>query len=95
MAKREKAVDKNIEEIKKLMKSSKIIIGTKQVQKLLRENRLAKVFLSVNCRKDTSETVLAHAKITGAEVIQLKYPNDELGVLCKKPFSISLIGIVR
>jgi large subunit ribosomal protein L30e len=95
MAKREKAVDRNIEEIKKLIKQGKVIMGTERVQKLLRQNKLAKVFIAVNCRKDLVETIVHYGKIVQADVVQLKYPNDELGVLCKKPFSISALGIVR
>jgi large subunit ribosomal protein L30e len=95
MAKREKAVDKGIEEVKKLIKQKKVVIGSERALKSLRQNKLAKVMLAVNCKKETLETVMHYAKINQAEVVTLKYPNDELGVLCKKPFSISVLGIIR
>ena len=84
-----------IEEIKKLLKSKQAIIGTERVMKHLKAGRMAKVFLSSNCSKEAKEDIGAYAKLAQAEVIQLGIPNDELGVLCKKPFSIAVIGIVK
>lgn len=90
---KEKAIDVNIEEIKKLLKEDKIIIGSKTIIKNLRNNQLKKIFISDNCKDETVNDIEQYCKINNTEVIKLNYPNDELGVICKKPFAISVIGV--
>ena len=36
-----------------------------------------------------------YAKLAKVDVAKLKLPNDELGVLCKKQFLISVLGIAK
>ena len=33
-----------------------------------------------------------YAKLSNVEVVNLDIPNDELGLACKKQFSISILG---
>ena len=90
-----KTVDRNVEEIKKLMKEGKIIIGTKTVIKSLRNNSIEKVFLASNCKAETVDEIEHGSKLNSIPVVRIRYPNDELGVICKKPFSISALAISR
>ena len=85
--------DKNITEIRKLLKSKSLIIGTKETLKALKLGKLKKVFLSANPSESTVESINRYARSSNIEVIKLRYPNDELGILCKKPFSISVLGV--
>jgi ribosomal protein L30E len=78
-------------EIRKLLGSDKLIIGTDRCMKLLREGQLKKVMLASNANLQTVEDVQRYN--SGAEVIVLDIPNEELGVYCKKPFNISVLGI--
>jgi large subunit ribosomal protein L30e len=95
MAKKQKSADKNIEEIKRLIKLKKVIIGTERVVKMLRQNKMERIFLASNCKKESQDTIMQYSKMAQTEIISLKYPNDELGVLCKKPYAISALGILR
>ena len=78
-------------EIRKLLGSEKLVIGTERCMRLLREGKLKKVVLASNCNVTTVEDVRRYAGAT--EVIALDVPNEELGVFCKKPFNISVLGI--
>ena len=78
-------------EIRKLLGSDKLIIGTDRCMKLLREGQLKKIMLASNANLQTVEDVQRYN--SGAEVIVLDVPNEELGVFCKKPFNISVLGI--
>jgi large subunit ribosomal protein L30e len=91
---KEKAIDANVEEIKKLLKEDKIIMGSKIVIKNLRKNQLKKIFIADNCNVETISDIEQYCKINNTEFVKLNYPNDELGVICKKPFAISVIGII-
>ena len=97
-----RAMQRGVDILKPLMITSggiepigKAVIGTKEVVKNLRLGKLSKVFLTINCPAKVKEDIKHYAKLTGAEVIQLKQPNDELGVLCKKQFSISMLGLIK
>jgi len=90
---KEKVVDKNIEKIRALLKDGKLIIGTEKTIKMLRHNKLVKIFLSANCR-DVAD-IMHYSELNKTEVVKLKYPNTELGVICKKPFSVSVLGVTQ
>lgn len=89
----EKIVDKEIAEIKKLLKAKNIIIGTERTLKGLKLGKISKVYLSANCSEKVKDSIEHYSKFGKVSVVKLKYPNDELGVLCKKPFSISVLGV--
>ena len=81
-------------DLKKLLKTDKLIIGKERTIKSLKLGKLEQVFLSSNC--SCIEDIEYYAGLSGkAKVDKLKVPNDELGVICKKPFSISVIGVLK
>ena len=84
-----------VEEIKKIIKDKKAVIGTNAVLKGLKLGKVSKVFVTINCPEDIKESVKHYAELSKAEVIEIEQPNDELGILCKKPFSISLLGLSK
>jgi len=92
-----KGTDKNLSEIKKLLKESadKIIIGTERALKNLKTGKISAIYVSSNCADLTLEKLEHYAKLSKAKVIKLKYHNDELGVLCKKPFHISVLSVLK
>ena len=84
-----------IDNIKKIIKQGKAVVGTKEVIKNLKLGKLSKVYMTRNCPLAVKKDIKYYAELSGAEVIQLKQPNDELGVLCKKPFAISVLGLKK
>ena len=87
--------DKNISEIRKLVKQKNIIIGTDRTLKNLKLGKIKTIYLSSNCSEKTKETIAHYSKLSKASIIKLKYPNDELGILCKKSFSISVLSVPK
>ena len=85
----------SITEIKKALKEGKAIIGTEKTLKNLKLGKVSKVFLTSNCPSSVKKDVKYYSKLAKAEVVQLKQPNDELGALCKKPFSISVLSVAK
>ena len=79
------------QEIRKLLGTDKIIIGTDRTLKALKKGELAKVVVSSNCSQKTLDALSLHAKKT--EIVNISEDNDELAVICKKPFRIALLGI--
>ncbi len=77
--------------LKKILKEKKVVFGTDRTIKKLKRGVCQKVFLSSNCPKETEEDIRYYSKLAKAEVIKLDQPNDELGMVCKKPFSVSVL----
>ena len=84
-----------MEDIKKLVKDKKVFIGTEQTIKNLKLGRISKVFVASNCSKDTRGDINHYAKLSNAAVVELDTPNDELGILCRKQFSVSILGVKK
>ena len=85
----------NTVEIKKMLKSGGLIMGTEKSLKSLKLGKVQKVLMSSNCPASVEKSISYYAGLNGAEVHKLEYPNDELGVICKKPFSISVLALVK
>ena len=63
--------------------------------KALKAKKLSKVFISSNCPPEMKEDLERYSKMNGVELAQLDIANDELGVVCKKSFNISIIGLKK
>lgn len=87
--------DKDIIEIRKLLKEKKIIIGTDRTLKNLKLGKIKKVYLSSTCSEQLSKSVEHYSKLSKASVVKLKYPSDELGILCKKSFFVSVLSVPK
>lgn len=80
-------------DIRKLLGTDKLIIGEQEVRKALRTQSLAQVLVASNCARGVLEDLEHASRHAGAEFRQLDVPNEELGVYCKKPFNIMVLGI--
>ena len=85
----------NAAEIKKMLKAGNVVIGTGRTIKGLKLGRVQKVLLSSNCPANVEKDITYYSGLSGAEMHKLDFPNDELSVICKKPFSISVLAFLR
>ena len=85
----------NATEIKKMLKAGNVIIGTEKSMKSLKLGKVDKILVSSNCPESVEKSINYYAGLSGAEMYKLEYPNDELGIICKKPFSISVLAVVK
>ena len=81
-----------MEDLKKALQENKVIIGADKVLKKLRNGKLEKVYLSSNCPDNLKDDIKHLAKIHKIEVVESKEDNEQLGTICKKQFSISVLG---
>jgi large subunit ribosomal protein L30e len=83
------------DQLRKLIEDKKVTIGTAATTRLLKADGIKRVLVAKNADQVTREAVGRYKAIAPIEVEELPVPNDELGVICKKPFSISIIGIKK
>ena len=79
--------------LRNAVKEGKIVLGTERVMKLLKKGKLKKVYLAANCSKKMVDEISHYSKLAKVAVVKLKRANDELGTFCKKPFSVSVLGV--
>ena len=84
-----------MEEIKKLLNSDKMIIGTSETMKALRANKLKKVFIASNADPKFVSDIEYYKKMSDVEIERLDLTNEEVGAFCRKPFHISVIGVLK
>jgi len=73
--------------------NEKLVFGSNKNMKLLLNDKLQRIYLAKNCNDAYKINVKKQARNT--EVVELEVPNTEVGVICKKPFSISVIGLSK
>ncbi|MBI2134095.1 ribosomal L7Ae/L30e/S12e/Gadd45 family protein [Candidatus Woesearchaeota archaeon] len=83
----------SITEIKKGIKEKKAVIGTKKTLEGLKLGKLQKIFVTSNCPEKIKQDIEHYTQTTKCEVEFLNIPNDELGVVCKKQYGISVLGL--
>ncbi len=88
-------IEEHINKIRTAINKKKAVIGTDRTLKNLKLGKVVIVFLSRNCPESVKEDVSYYAGLSKTEIVQLPYANNELGVVCKKPFSISVLSIKR
>lgn len=95
MAKKKEIIDESVVRLREDLTSGKVVLGTDRTLKALRQGTLARVYLANNCAELAEADIRAYANLSGAEIVVLLYPNEEVGTLCKKPFSVSVIGVKK
>ena len=82
----------SLEELRKVRKEEKPVFGSELTIKKLKLGKVKKVFLASNCPKTSRDDIEHYAKMSNIEIINLKEPNDELAMVCKKPFAVSVVS---
>lgn len=82
-------------EIKKLLKERETIIGADRTLKALKLGNVETVIVTSNCDPKVKKDIDYCADLSKSEVIKIKHLNDELGIICKKPFAISVLSVLK
>ena len=82
-------------DLKKALAEKKVIFGTSRTFKELLKGRIAKIFVSSNCPDYVREKLKYLCQTSGVDVQEVSNSNEELGVMCKKPFLISVLSFVK
>ena len=84
-----------IPEVRKLLTEKRVILGTDRTIKALRQGALVKVLVSSNCPPALKRDIQRYCQLTNAAMEEMSQTNEALGVVCKKPFLISVIGVLK
>ena len=79
-------------DLKKALKENKVVFGKERTLKLMKLGKVNQVYIASNCAEDVRAKIEYYAKLGNIEIKVLKEPNDELGLICKKSFSVSVLS---
>jgi large subunit ribosomal protein L30e len=82
------------DELTGVMKTGKVVLGSKRVVKTLLTGNLKLIILSSNCPDDVREELMYYIRLSKTPYDIITDDSIELGSICGKPFPISTIGIV-
>ncbi len=82
----------SLEELKKALKEKSLVMGLDKITKKLKMGKLKKVFVAKNCPIGIVKDLEYYSKINKVELVKLDKSNEEIGMICKKPFSILVLG---
>ena len=85
----------SVKEIKDSLEKGNIVIGLKETIKGLKLKKISQVFICNNCPENIQGDLERYSKIAEIKLEVLNQSNEDLGVLCKKPFSISVLGFLK
>lgn len=83
----------DLDEVRTAIKEKNVVIGTDETMKLLRKEKVKKVYLASNVGAGVRQDMQHYGAIGQVPVVDLDITNEQLGTLCKKPFSISVISV--
>jgi len=86
-----KADSKEVSELKKLIKDKNVVVGEREIIKNLRSGKLEKVLVASNCK--AKDTIEKYASLSGTDVSVFPFSREEIGVICKRPYPIAVLGL--
>lgn len=85
----------HLTDIRSLHEKKRLLLGWTQTRKALARGLIARVYLASNASADTKADAAHLAPLAGASLIELEWPNEEIGATCRKPFPVSVIGVLK
>ena len=84
-----------VDEIKKLIGSKNLIVGTGRTLKYLKSGKISRVYVSSNCPDGIRADLKYYGELSATPILELDQTNEELGTICKKPFFISVLSVIK
>lgn len=80
--------------MKDLEKVNKIA-GNSAVVRKIYSNELKEILIASNCSKEIENKIVDLAKINRIPVKKIEEDSKKLGILCKKTYNISVLGLLK
>ena len=81
------------EDIQAAMKSGKVIIGFRESVKSLKSGDVKSVIVSNNIPDNIKKDIEHNTKLSGVKLEVFEGSSKDLGVVCGKPFSVTVLAI--
>lgn len=79
--------------IREKVKRKEVVIGYNNVIKLLKTGKPRMIVISNNIPSDKKDVIIHNAKLSKVEIKEFDNDSVSLGLVCGKPFSVSVLAI--
>lgn len=79
--------------VKNAVEAKKAIIGADRAMKALDSGELSAVVIASNCPKALEERLAHRATLSSVTLHKFSGTSSGLGSICKKPFSVLVVGV--
>ncbi len=79
-------------EVREIADTEQIVKGTEEVKKMLKKDELDKVFTANNTPEKVLKDLKRYCNMNGTELEELDMTNEEVGVLCREPYPITVLA---
>ena len=76
------------------LRTGKVVLGAKETIKLVRLGKARMVVVAANTPPDRKRDLKYYARLSGIPVYEYKGTSVELGALCGKPYTVSMLAII-
>lgn len=84
-----------IVELKKLVIAGVVVIGSESAVKGLKRGEVSRVFVASDCADRVQDDLRHYCTLSRIPFEVLGIDGAELGVICKKQFSISVVSVLK
>ncbi len=81
-------------ELKRILKTGKVIIGAKKSIRAIKLGKAKGVILASKIPKEIEDDVLYYARLSNIKVIRFHGSSHELGMAIGKPFPVTTIAVI-
>ena len=81
----------SVADIKKAIKDKKIFYGSDITIKMIKTGKVTEVYVASNCPERIKKDLWENCGIANIKLNEIEESNEELGNICKKPFSVSVL----
>lgn len=85
----------DVKSIRKSIESNNVVFGLKETVKNVKLGNVSTVYISSNLPDTAKNDLMRYCKISKFKIVSLGDSNEELGVICKKPFSVSVLSVLN
>ncbi|MDD3263594.1 MAG: ribosomal L7Ae/L30e/S12e/Gadd45 family protein [Candidatus Nanoarchaeia archaeon] len=91
----EKFDDSISKTIREALEKGNLVIGFKESLKNMVDDKVKMVYIVSNAKSDNLALFEHYVKTGEKRISFLDITNDKLGVVCKKPFNVSCVAILK
>ncbi|HLC73515.1 MAG TPA: ribosomal L7Ae/L30e/S12e/Gadd45 family protein [Candidatus Nanoarchaeia archaeon] len=81
----------SVADIRKAIKDKKIFYGSDITIKMIKTGKVTEVYVASNCLERIKKDLRHYCGIANIKLNEIEESNEELGNICKKPFSVSVL----
>ncbi|MAG78061.1 hypothetical protein CL616_01720 [archaeon] len=82
----------SLEELKKAIKEKELTLGSNQTLDKLKMGKVKTIYLASDCPENVRKDIMHHSDLADIKVNSLEIKGMELGTMCKKQFSVSVLS---